>query len=563
MACSKIFSGDIPELTNEILQHFRNDFSTLYSCILVNRLFCRIAIPILWEDPFSIPTENYDFIKIYLHNLNDDDKIKLNEYGIDKKLFPSNTLFNYPNYIKCLNIQIDYSIESWVVSVNNYNIKYTCPSNSTRLIYKSLIKIFIENKADLHTFIIAYVHHDYLNDAFELILQNPKFIYNIKNLKLEGISDLPKIESIFSLFGSNCKSISTLHCQFNEHSRLNENFSSCIINSQQSLKTILFKHNSFPLYHSLLSLKNLNCSNTLKKIIFYGTNFKDIMILKEVFEQLNNLESIHILYCHSLNNFIQQIINITKPFKLRSLYLIKNIQIDLLQLLLQKSKNYLENLGFRTFIINDQSNTKLLVEKILSYCKKINFFDFSYFYTPEYIYPAFDLIKNSGQNLNYLSIEFQFIPNVDIGLSSIVLKELGQILPLKLEYLKLSLAINTNDFKIFLENFQNTFIKKLVIRNRIFSNNSQVNFVEKIKKLIIRNNKTKLASSIDQDILSYIEKYIMKKKKVKYLAFKDDLIGIELFLLKDQVKKFESHNIKVQKYDDLNINWYKYIEESY
>jgi hypothetical protein len=185
-------------------------------------------------------------------------------------------------------------------------------------------------------------------------------------------------------------------------------------------------------------------------------------------------------------------------------------------------------------------------------------------YTPEYIYPAFDLIKNSGQNLNYLSIEFQFNPNINIRLSSIVLKELGQILPLKLEYLKLSLAINTNDFKIFLDNFQNTFIKKLVIRNRNFLKKTQVNFVEKIKKLIIRNNKTKLASSTDQDILSYIEKYIMKKKKVKYLAFLDDLTGMELFLLKDQVKKFESHNIKVQKYDDLDIiDWCNYIEESY
>jgi hypothetical protein len=44
MTCSKIFSGDIPELTNEIIQYFRNDFSTLHSCILVNRLWCRLAI---------------------------------------------------------------------------------------------------------------------------------------------------------------------------------------------------------------------------------------------------------------------------------------------------------------------------------------------------------------------------------------------------------------------------------------------------------------------------------------------------------------------------------------
>src|SRR5436190_13023540 len=105
---SKIFSGDLPELLNEIIQYFQTDFSTLHSCILVNRLWCRFAIPLLWENPFSIiPCKNYNpieyhykfrFIDIYLINLNDNDIIKLNEFGINH-LSPSNTLFNYPSFI--------------------------------------------------------------------------------------------------------------------------------------------------------------------------------------------------------------------------------------------------------------------------------------------------------------------------------------------------------------------------------------------------------------------------------------------------------------------------------
>ncbi|GBC30875.1 hypothetical protein GLOIN_2v1767282 [Rhizophagus irregularis DAOM 181602=DAOM 197198] len=58
-------TGDLPELTNEIIQYLRNDISTLYSCIFVNRLWCRLAIPLLWEDPFSIPTQHYHCIEIY------------------------------------------------------------------------------------------------------------------------------------------------------------------------------------------------------------------------------------------------------------------------------------------------------------------------------------------------------------------------------------------------------------------------------------------------------------------------------------------------------------------
>ncbi|GBB99708.1 hypothetical protein RclHR1_03600004 [Rhizophagus clarus] len=527
MTISKIFS-DLPELTSEIIKYFRYDYSTLYSCILVNRLFCRIAIPLLWEDPFSIPTENYNFIKIYLNNLNEDDKMKLNEYGIDKNLFPSNTLFNYPKYIKRLNIQINYSIESWVTAINNKNCctRYMCPPNSTRLIYKSLFKIFIENGAKLHTFdVISYVHREYLNDAFELILKNPNFIRNVKNLKLQGISNLPKIDSLLS----NCYSISTLHFQFSDDilsdDILSKNVSSNIINSQKNLKKIFFKFNDFLSNYSLLSLKNSNCSNTLKTIIFHEIDFKDINVLKEVFEQLNGLESVHILYCRSLNShFIKQIVSITKPFKLRSLFL--DEPIESLQLLLQKSNNYLENLGFRTLIFN---TSRLLVENILSYC------------------------NNVGQNLNHLSIEFNIMPTINARLSSIVLKELGQILPLKLEYLKLSLVIYTIDFKTFLDNSQNIFIKKLVIKNIIL----QDNFFDMIKKFVINNEK--------QNILSDIEELIIKRKRVKYLAFKEVYLEAvkDLFLLKDQVKKFELYDIKVQKYDDLDSDWYKYIEDTY
>src|SRR6266536_1167720 len=114
MSNSKISS----ELIYEIIKYFQNDFSTLHSCILVNRLWCRLAIPLLWEDPFSIPTKNFNFIEIFLHNLNDDNlKTKLNKYMIKGYLIPFNTLFNYPSFIKYLNTKkILSSIEKWYSS---------------------------------------------------------------------------------------------------------------------------------------------------------------------------------------------------------------------------------------------------------------------------------------------------------------------------------------------------------------------------------------------------------------------------------------------------------------
>ena len=36
-----------------IFTELKNDSSSLYSCILVNRYWCRIAVPILWKNPYN------------------------------------------------------------------------------------------------------------------------------------------------------------------------------------------------------------------------------------------------------------------------------------------------------------------------------------------------------------------------------------------------------------------------------------------------------------------------------------------------------------------------------
>ncbi|POG68070.1 hypothetical protein GLOIN_2v1878590, partial [Rhizophagus irregularis DAOM 181602=DAOM 197198] len=104
MSCSKILLGDLPELTSDILEYLRDDIPTLRSCIL------------LWKDPFSMKyPKNFRFIDIYLQRLNEQDKAKLSEYGVNKNLFLSNSLFNYSMFIKNLNTQtICFSIVNWI-----------------------------------------------------------------------------------------------------------------------------------------------------------------------------------------------------------------------------------------------------------------------------------------------------------------------------------------------------------------------------------------------------------------------------------------------------------------
>src|ERR1051325_5750722 len=121
MACSKLFSGDLPEVSNYIIQNLCNNINTLYSLSLVNRFWCRLAIPLLWEDPFSIRYRRKftsRFLDTYFLFLNDNDKNKVNE--IKPLKFDSNSqkpLFNYPSLIKTLSFsRLELHATNWLTT---------------------------------------------------------------------------------------------------------------------------------------------------------------------------------------------------------------------------------------------------------------------------------------------------------------------------------------------------------------------------------------------------------------------------------------------------------------
>ncbi|PKK63333.1 hypothetical protein RhiirB3_420684 [Rhizophagus irregularis] len=51
----------------------------------------------------------------------------------------------------------------------------------------------------------------------------------------------------------------------------------------------------------------------------------------------------------------------------------------------------------------------------------------------------------------------------------------------------------------------------------------------------------------------------MKEKRVKYLNFRN--FNKELFDYRDIVKEFKSHNIIVQKYNDLHFDIYQFMRK--
>ncbi|PKC62068.1 hypothetical protein RhiirA1_522931 [Rhizophagus irregularis] len=332
---------------------------------------------------------------------------------------------------------------------------------------------------------------------------------------------------------------------------LNNYFAQQIINLTKpfKLKSLSIREISESEIESLKLLIQKSCDyleNFGKKN--YQTSSKKEKKLKRgcsiIFEQLNVLESVHLINCNSLNTgFSQQVINLTKPLKLKSLF-IQELgaisEIDSLQLLIQKSCDYLENFGYDCGLIYPPGLIQIpqamrqLFELIVKHCKNIKFLDLNINDNP-IIYPALNLIENIKHNLNYLTISI----HDNNGHNSIILQKLGKIIPLKLEYLHLYLYyIKAYDFEVFLKSSQDTFTKKLLISN--------------ITK--------------GQDILPSIKTYIMKKRRVKYLAingalFRSEFVSDELFSLEDEVKEFMLYDIKVKSYYGLAINMDDFMKE--
>ncbi|CAG8839311.1 14819_t:CDS:1, partial [Racocetra persica] len=128
----------IPEVLREILLHVANPcelsgaysiegLRALYPCILVNRQWCRIAVPILWSQPFLFG-QDIDYlpvISMYLKCLGDQDKNHLLNQGIDISLVSEynqmqlgienkKPMFNYPGFLRILYCeQMISAVESW------------------------------------------------------------------------------------------------------------------------------------------------------------------------------------------------------------------------------------------------------------------------------------------------------------------------------------------------------------------------------------------------------------------------------------------------------------------
>src|SRR5690349_8231708 len=108
----------------EIFNNFQTKYKTLFSCLLVNRQWCRLIVPILWSEP----TEHFDdkrLIRIYLSALNAEEQALLIPFNIILPSYPR-LLFEYVSYTTSVGFNLSYGVENWLKSDGYYfeNVNY-------------------------------------------------------------------------------------------------------------------------------------------------------------------------------------------------------------------------------------------------------------------------------------------------------------------------------------------------------------------------------------------------------------------------------------------------------
>src|SRR4051794_15973062 len=113
------------DFLSQIFRNFENDQKSLYSFILVNRLWCATSIEFLWSRPFhflytcpdSCSCDDYmrierssKLIKVYLSCLTEKEKLLLMENKVHLPLSAQQSpLFDYAGFIRYLDLDEFYT----------------------------------------------------------------------------------------------------------------------------------------------------------------------------------------------------------------------------------------------------------------------------------------------------------------------------------------------------------------------------------------------------------------------------------------------------------------------
>ncbi|CAG8487047.1 15901_t:CDS:2 [Acaulospora morrowiae] len=506
------------ECLEEILEHLKNDRSTLYSCIFVNRLFCRLAIPLLWRRPFEYPNKyRFRLIRTYISCLDDDQKKILLDNGLKVPDLPK-PFFDYPKYMQGFDFfHFTEAIEKWVEG--NYCSMPPYLINNMELIEQIIGNMLFSRSNGLRIFKYYrgfgnIINYQYFTDI-KLYTSFSHSLSNLRTFEFQAFSyrDNESFAAWSNLFTSIANSTRNIkHLSLFIPAKAHHNQQLCqalsqLILSQPNLSSLVIDELTAQFVYDALTVK-AKCLTFLRV-----TWLKKFRLLHHLLLNCPNLETLEFSQSTS---FTDEVIDstLTTQLPLKNLYCGDgDPSSQIISMILKMSNQNLKTLSLRNV-------TPEILDAIEQYCPKITHLCLKITATQ---LPRFITLL-SGLALEHLTIENSEEPKY----TTEKIKLLAQTIPLSLRYFGIKFSASIRDLQVFFKECGASL------------NVLALYYIPKM----------------DADTLEYIFKYSKYLRSLREIRFDRKLFKYYQSLPPQDVQRFPVYNYNVGEAKPLSHRFY-------
>jgi hypothetical protein len=322
--------------------------TTLPSCLLVNRTWCEMIIPILWKDPWEFLKfgREKSLFNVIISHLSDESRNNLRKFLKNSYKRP---LFDYISFCKTFDL---FGIKMIIDTSIDYDLRLL--NDDDYLLYKEeIFKLFINHKTKFTNLCIL----GKFNYKIHLIPESRECFSEIESLTFNYGID----EEVLIGLSEICKSIKKLEFHFHGN---NYNGIIMLIDAQKNLKEVCFT----------LKLENIDKIMKFEKsLIKHGKTIENIKIIyppiTNIFSYFENLK---ILKMDNIDHHESwdQLAAVSLPFL--QILDATRIKTDILASLIEKTKGDLKEIKIY-LTDNDDTNNKRLIRAIYQNCPNLKY----------------------------------------------------------------------------------------------------------------------------------------------------------------------------------------------
>ncbi|CAG8464243.1 6546_t:CDS:1 [Ambispora gerdemannii] len=307
-----------PETLYEIFKHISHDTSTLFKCLLIDRTFCRFAIPYLWRQPFKRPLKEQKFdhslVETIILSLNDNHRESvLNLLSSSKTTNLTATtlshsrevLFKYNTFITELDTwYLALTIARWHSQISTRSGRFISShikDPHVMAIINKLGRALISSSPNLVSLLMNSPKNTQISLNFlrknDLLSNNFDSIKKIKDYDYRPSKVFP-----FGIQNSSLKNLSSIDLEFRRkvNYTVSINHFLQLIQQQTQLQTLIIRNYSMvyakqPLYDAFFTQRE-----TLTRLEFHRCDFNAIFDIEKLeIEKLQNFKQLNALVVYN------------------------------------------------------------------------------------------------------------------------------------------------------------------------------------------------------------------------------------------------------------------------